>query len=87
MLRGARSTLERFRPVVFFELTPTAVEANGDSTDEIFDLLEGLGYSICDDEGRRQSDPRQRAARLANGVACNLLALPDTPATRAGSVG
>lgn len=76
VLRGARSTLERFRPVLFFELTPSAVVAMGDSPDEIFDLLLRTGYSICDESGRPLLDPRRRAASLAPGLACNLLALP-----------
>jgi FkbM family methyltransferase len=76
VLRGARGTLERFRPVLFFELTPSVVEVGGDTIDALFDSLLGLGYSISDESGRHQENPVQQARRLRWGAGCNLLALP-----------
>jgi FkbM family methyltransferase len=79
VLRGALRTLRRFRPPVLFELTPTAVEAGGDSVEELFGALMGLGYSIADERGSRWQDPARQAKRLRRGAGCNLLALPSLP--------
>jgi len=76
VLRGARGTLERFRPTLFFELTPSVVEAGGDSVEELFASLLALGYSISGEGGKRQEDPVRQARRLPPGMGCNLLALP-----------
>lgn len=79
VLRGARETLERFRPTLFFELTPSVVEAGGDTIEQLFGSLRALGYSIFDEKGARQDDPAEHARRLAPGSGCNLLALPSAP--------
>jgi FkbM family methyltransferase len=79
VLRGAVETLERFHPVLFFELTPSVVEARGDSVAELFASLVSLGYSISDESGTPQQDPVGQARRLPRGAGCNLLALPSAP--------
>lgn len=79
VLRGARGTLRRFRPPVLFELTPTAVEAGGESIEELFGALLDLGYTISDEGGSPWQDPVQQARRLRRGAGCNLLALPSPP--------
>ena len=76
VLRGALDTLRRFRPPVFFELTPSLVEEGGDSIGELFGWLLDLGYAISDEGGARWQDPVQQARRLRKGTGCNLLALP-----------
>ncbi len=76
VLRGAGGTLERFRPALFFELTPSVVEAGGDSIEELFASLVALGYSISDEGGRHQQDPVLLARRLSRGTGCNLLGVP-----------
>jgi FkbM family methyltransferase len=76
VLRGTRDTLRRFRPPVFFEITPSVVKAGGDSIDELFGSLLELGYAISDEEGAHWQNPVQQARRLRKGTGCNLLALP-----------
>ncbi len=76
VLRGARDTLRRFRPPVFFELTPSVVEEGGDSVEELFGSLLALGYAISDEGGTPWPDPVRRAGRLRKGTGCNLLASP-----------
>jgi FkbM family methyltransferase len=79
VLRGAGDTLRRFRPPVFFELTPSLVEEGGDSIDELFGALLDLGYAISDEAGAHWQSPVQQARRLRRGTGCNLLALPSPP--------
>ncbi len=79
VLRGARETLECLRPAVFFELTPSAVTAAGDSAEELLDSLSALGYTISDEAGARLRDPIASARGLPAGTSCNLLALPSRP--------
>ena len=76
VLRGARGTLERFRPTLFFELTPSVVEAGGDSVEELFASLLALDYAVSDERGKRQQEPVRQARRLPHGAGCNLLAVP-----------
>ncbi len=76
VLRGAMETLNRFRPVLFFELTPSGVEAAGDSVEGLFDSLLALGYTIADEAGSGIEDPARRARGIPPGAGCNLLALP-----------
>ena len=84
VLRGAREALQRFRPALFFELTPSVVEAVGDTIEELFASLLALGYSISDEGGKRQEDPVQQARRLPPGTGCNLLAVPVPPLQPSG---
>jgi FkbM family methyltransferase len=76
VLRGGRETLRRFRPPVFFELSPSLVEEGGDSLDELFGSLQELGYAISEEGGARWPSPAQQARSLRKGSALNLLASP-----------
>ena len=44
VLRGARRTLERFRPLLLVELNPSALAARGSGARALLDELAGLGY-------------------------------------------
>lgn len=48
VLRGARQTLEKFRPRLFIEVDDTNLQAQGDSAQELICELEGHGYSAFD---------------------------------------
>lgn len=76
VLRGARGTLERFRPSLFFEITPSSLEAGGDSVETLFAGLLELRYRIEDESGRPWSDPVRQARAVPAGSGCNLLAVP-----------
>ncbi len=45
-LRGARETLRRFRPLVYFELFPPVMEVQGSGAAAATDILRGLGYEL-----------------------------------------
>ncbi len=85
VLRGARETLRHFRPPLFFEITPSALEASGESMESLFAGLLELGYSISDEGGTCWRDPVRRARALRRGAGCNLLALPPPLHSRAGT--
>lgn len=44
MLRGARSTLARHKPMLFLSVHPLHLEAMGHSIEELADLLRDIGY-------------------------------------------
>ena len=48
VLRGAKSTLARHRPMLFLSVHPAHLEAMGQSIDELADLLRELGYETHD---------------------------------------
>jgi FkbM family methyltransferase len=76
VLRGAVETLRRFRPPLLFELTPSAVESDGESVEELFGSLLRLDYSVSDEGGTRWDQPLEQARRLRRGEGRNLVALP-----------
>ena len=43
-IQGARTTIERFKPLMIIELNPVLLRRNGSSTEEVTSLLAGLGY-------------------------------------------
>ena len=61
VLRGALGTLRRFRPPVLFELTPTAVAADGESVEELFGALLDWATTVSDEGGTRWHDPSRQA--------------------------
>lgn len=73
VLHGATETLSRFHPTLFFEITPAAIEAGGDSVEQLFGSLQALGYRIEDEDGSSLPDPVAHAQRL-HASGCNLLA-------------
>ena len=52
ILRGARATLEKFRPVVSFEFGMNSSANYGIEPVDVYDFLTGLGYRILDIRGR-----------------------------------
>jgi FkbM family methyltransferase len=44
VLRGARETLERFHPFLWFEMNPAAQYRAGHDQEDVYSLLETLGY-------------------------------------------
>jgi hypothetical protein len=76
VIRGAQETLAKHRPVLFFELTPAAVRANGDNPDEVLRTLLGLGYTMRTDAGAPIDDIDAYLAKIAQGYGINMLAVP-----------
>lgn len=80
VLRGARETLQRFKPGVLLELNPPALRAAGVEARALLRLLEGLGYDFHETtkHGLRPFGPADIDAhpRLVAGGYVNLLCLP-----------
>ena len=77
ILRGGSETLKRFKPPVILELTPYALEEQGDSLEGLIDLLAGLGYRLLSENGRKKLPMRAEKLRtiLPSGGGINALAL------------
>jgi FkbM family methyltransferase len=79
-LRGARQTIERFHPLIVFEVCPSWLTKMQTSVDELFAELLGHGYSIHPLPGREIVwDHRVTVddmARLEAGAFVNLVAVP-----------
>lgn len=52
ILKGARATLERFRPIVSFEFGEASYRNYGVVPEEVYDYFAGLGYRVFDIRGR-----------------------------------
>ena len=67
VLTGARRTIERLHPMIFFELGPDALKEANSSAEELIGLLVGLGYRFEHEEGY-EIDPAVEIKKLyANG--------------------
>ena len=76
VLRGGREMLARARPVLVLEHVPPAAALYGSSSEEIWELLAGLGYELLELTG---GAPLTRDGFLAAaGTAVNWLARPST---------
>jgi FkbM family methyltransferase len=56
VLRGARRTLEQYKPALFIELDDNNLRAQGDSAASLLTFLEGFGYEI------RRGDNKEKVA-------------------------
>ncbi|MHB1424126.1 MAG: FkbM family methyltransferase [Gemmataceae bacterium] len=84
MLRGARRTIERFQPLIVFEVCPSWLEKMRTSAAELFAELVGHGYSIHP-LPRRTLDRDRRVtvadlSGLGAGAFVNLVAVPSSSA-------
>jgi FkbM family methyltransferase len=84
VLRGARQTIERFRPWIVFEVCPRWLAKMNSSPVELFAELTSQGYTIYSLPGRNlRWDRRVKVGDLAGLAAfdfINLVAMPPTPA-------
>jgi FkbM family methyltransferase len=80
VLRGARATIERSRPVIVFEVCPMWLARMGTSVDELFDMVQAPGYTIhpVPMAGRGWGSPvrLEDIRRLPSGGWTNLVAVP-----------
>jgi FkbM family methyltransferase len=73
VLRGAATTLERFRPAIIFEMGPSALERAGSSYGELIAFIQSFGYAICD-EHFAPVDALAFAAAVKTNESANLIA-------------
>lgn len=66
VLRGARTVLERWRPVLVFEISPGAMAAVGDRAEELVANLTSLGYEIRHEDGEKIADLEKMLARVGD---------------------
>ena len=52
VLRGARKTLARHRPLIFLSIHPRDIELMGESVEALSELIGSLGYDCRDAQGR-----------------------------------
>jgi FkbM family methyltransferase len=80
VLRGARRTIERFRPPIVFEVCPAWLTKMQTGPAELFAELLGQGYTIHALPGRKSAwGPRVKLGDLAgleSGAFVNLVAVP-----------
>jgi FkbM family methyltransferase len=82
VIRGARQTLKAYRPVLFFEISPSLMANNGDDANELIDTLLKLGYALKTDAAEPVPDPEAFLAKIGVGFSVNVLATPPTSAAR-----
>lgn len=75
VLRGARRTLERFHPVIFFEISPSLMQLHGDIAEDLIRSLYDRGYRFLSEAGDPITDISGRLATIADGMSENLVAL------------
>jgi FkbM family methyltransferase len=75
VLRGARDTLSRLRPTIFFEHAPYVVAEKGYDSNEIAAILADAGYGIAN-IGDRAPEGGCRLPEVATGASINLIARP-----------
>jgi len=52
VLRGARSILHRYRPLIILSIHPREIVMTGDRVEALRELLDELDYDLCDTNGR-----------------------------------
>jgi len=78
IIRGARRTLERFRPKIFFELGPGGLKQKGESSDDLLRSFSRLGYSFFQPGSLKPFDHiEQMVGKLTGTQTINVVALAD----------
>ena len=74
VIRGAHETLTKYRPILFFEITPSAMRANGDDPADLIRTLTSLAYNLLTEARRPIPDIARYLAKAPGGRPVNLLA-------------
>jgi len=78
VIKGARETIQTFRPILFLEIGRWTMEEVGDRPEELVDLLADLGYCFLNPDGsKRYSSPRHLLDAIPFHQAKNILCIPD----------
>jgi FkbM family methyltransferase len=73
VLNGARETLQRYRPVVLFEMAEESLKSQGSSREQVLELLHSAGYRLYTFD-RHTGLPTQAAAGMYSD---NMIAFPE----------
>jgi methyltransferase FkbM-like protein len=78
VIRGARETLTEHHPILFFEVTPSALRTNGEDPADLVSVsvLTGLGYSLRTEARKAISGVGIYLSKVAHGYSINLFAAP-----------
>lgn len=76
VLSGSERTLRRYRPTVMFEFCPYLAEERGEQTSALLDRFDELGFEIRDETLSPAGPTATLLARVPDGGALNLVALP-----------
>lgn len=76
VLKGASETLQRFKPRLIAEVTPSEIVKNGDDPVELIRSLVSLGYAFFNEDGTPIGDLQEAAAKLPAGSSVMVLAIP-----------
>jgi FkbM family methyltransferase len=76
VLRGAQRTLERFHPVLLFEVSSGSLETDRGTVAQPIHRLTGLGYSFRTEHDAAIEDLGRFVTALPSGCSANVLALP-----------
>lgn len=78
VLRGARTTLQRCRPVLVFELAPYILDERPGTLEDILALLKHSGYRLADLVSKRSlpSDANALRAWIPHGCGLNIIGEP-----------
>ncbi len=74
MLEGAARTLERARPLLLFEHQRETAQHYATRAEQLWNLLDRLGYRIFDMDGCGPYAPTELAEAVATGRRWNFLA-------------
>lgn len=75
VLKGAMRTLQKFKPVILFELAPWHLNRAGTSAGELFEILSRMGYRFLDESlVKTTADAVLRG--LSKARTANVIALP-----------
>ncbi len=81
VLRGALSTLQKHKPIIFMELAPYVFAERGHSLNELLDLIQQAGYQFYQ-LGTRQAlsmDPTYLNRLIPTGSSMNVMACVELP--------
>ena len=78
VLRGALKTLERFRPVILFELAPYHLAEAGESVEDLVSIFASSNYVLLNLAGKRflSSDADRLWSLVPEGTSKNAIAWP-----------
>jgi hypothetical protein len=65
MLKGARETLAKYRPVIMLEINEAALQGANASSDDLKEFLKNQGYVISEVLNECVFVPKERVAEIA----------------------